>query len=211
MLHDGGMLDLYTWHTPNGRKVPILLAELGIPYELHLVDLGKDEQKRPEYLAINPNGKIPALVDDAGPGGERVVLFESGAILEYLATRAGKLLPSDPQGRATVMSWLFWQVGGPGPNFGRLKAFGSGEPGDAKAFGVFDKEARRLTGVLDAQLRGRTWMAGEYSIADIATYPWFAILAEIHAPALEGAAEVRAWMKRMAERPAVQRGMKLEK
>src|SRR5271169_3619264 len=109
------MLDLYTWPTPNGKKVPILLAELEWPFELHLVDLGRNQQKRREYLAINPNGKIPALVDTEGTGNELVVVFESGAILQYLAEKAGRFLPKEYPGRAEVLSWVYWQVGGPGP------------------------------------------------------------------------------------------------
>src|SRR5579859_6717040 len=118
------MLDLYSWHTPNGKKAPILLAELGWPYELHLVNIGENEQKRREYLAINPNGKIPALVDTEGEDGKLVVVFESGAILEYLADKARRFLPREQPGRAEVLSWMYWQVGGPGPFFGQLLSFG---------------------------------------------------------------------------------------
>ena len=135
--HAGSMLDLYTWRTPNGRKVPILLAELELPHQLHLIDISKKQQKEPAYLAINPNGKIPALVDSDGPGGERVTLFESGAILAYLAEKTGRLLPRAPAARAEVMSWLFWQVGGPGPTFGQLGQFGMETPRNEKAFDKF--------------------------------------------------------------------------
>lgn len=198
------MFDLYTWRTPNGRKVPILLHELGLPYQLHLVDLTKNEQKAPAYLAINPNGKIPALVDRDGPGGP-VTVFESGAILQYLADKSGRFLPTEPAARAAVMSWLFWQVGGPGPTFGQL---GSAAREPAR----YDKlvaEARRLVGVLDGSLRDREYIAGAYSIADIACYPWFAQVAEEHGMVLEDAPNVAAWMARLAMRPAVIAGMSI--
>jgi GST-like protein len=204
------MLDLYTWRTPNGRKVPILLAELDWSYELHLVDLGKNEQKAPGYLAINPNGKIPALVDRDGARGERVVVFESGAILEYLADKSGRLLPRAGAARAEVLSWLYWQVGGPGPFFGQMLAFARQTPRGEGAFAKFRDESRRLAQVLDGRLRDRPYVAGDYSIADIACYPWFAAIAEHGAEALAGAAPVRRWMERMEERPAVRSGMALE-
>lgn len=201
------MLDLYTWRTPNGRKVPILLAELGMPYQLHLVDLGKKEQKSPAYLAINPNGKIPALIDRDGPGGETVTLFESGAILLYLAEKAGRLLPTAPARRAEVLSWLFWQVGGPGPTFGQLGAAAKDASHDPRRYEQLVTEARRLVGVLDGQLRDREYVAGEYSIADIACFPWFVQVAEEHGLVLEDASHVSAWMARLATRPAVIAGM----
>lgn len=201
------MIELYTWKTPNGRKVPILLAELGWSCALHLVDLSKDEQKTPRYLAINLNGKIPALVD-----GD-VVLFESGAILEYLADKAGRLLPrSPPSARAEVLSWTWWQVGGPGPMFGQLGAFGREKPRDEHAFAKFHGESERLAGVLNARLEdGRPWIAGhEYSIADIANYPWFEALSHFAPDVLSGMGAVKSWMERMAARSAVQRGMALD-
>lgn len=203
------MLDLYTWRTPNGRKAPILIAELGLPHRLHLIDLEKKEQKKPAYLAINPNGKIPAMIDRAGPGGEEVRLFESGAILAYLAEREGRLLPKAAAARAEVMSWLFWQVGGPGPMFGQLGQFAREVPRNDAAYDKFLAEARRLVGVLDGRLRDREYVAGEYSIADIACYPWFVAMAEKQALALEGAEHVAAWMARVAVRPAVITGMSI--
>ena len=202
------MLDLYTWRTPNGKKAPILLAELGAPYRLHLVDLGKGEQKKPEYLAINPNGKIPALVDD--DGGRKVTIFESGAILQYLAEKTGRFLPTEPAARAEVLSWVYWQVGGVGPMFGQVGQFGRQEPRNEAAFAKFRDEAKRLTGVLDGHLRGREWIAADYSIADITSYPWFAATSEMFPEVLEGAAEVTRWMDHMAARPAVTKGMALE-
>ncbi|HVV86803.1 MAG TPA: glutathione S-transferase N-terminal domain-containing protein [Kofleriaceae bacterium] len=200
------MLDLYTWRTPNGRKVPILLAELELPYQLHLVDLGKHEQKTPAYLAINPNGKIPALVDRDG-SGEPVRVFESGAILQYLADKTGRLLPRGGAARAEVMSWLFWQVGGPGPTFGQLGQVAHTTPRDDAAYDRLVTEARRQVGVLDRQLRDREYIAGDYSIADIACYPWFVAMAEGQALSLDGAEHVAAWMARLAIRPAVVAGM----
>jgi GST-like protein len=203
------MLDLYTWRTPNGKKAPILLAELGWPFELHLVNLGQGDQKKAEYLAINPNGKIPALVDTEGPNGELVVVFESGAILEYLADKAGRLLPQDQPGRAEVLSWVYWGVGGPGPFFSQLLAFAGEERRNDQAFEKFFRESRRLVQVLDGRLRDREWVAGPYSIADIMNYPWFAAVAEHQPDALEGAgaAQVRRWIDAMAARPAVKKGM----
>jgi GST-like protein len=198
------MKELYTWHTPNGRKPAILLAELGSPCTLRLVDLGKGEQKAPAYLAKNPNGKIPALVD-----GD-VVVFESGAILETLADEVGRFLPREGRSRAEVLSWTYWQVGGPGPMFGQLGAFARETPRDEHAVSKLRDEGRRLVGVLESRLRGRDWIAGDYSIADIASYPWFAAMGEAHRGILEGADAVETWMRRMAARPAVVKGMALE-
>jgi len=202
------MLDLYTWRTPNGKKAPILLAELKWPYELHLVDLGQGDQKRPEYVAINPNGKIPALVDPEGPNG-LVVVFESGAILEYLADKAGRFLPKDQPGRAEVLSWAYWQVGGPGPFFGQLLAFAAQTPRNDGAFAKFFGESQRLVRVLDGRLKDREWIAGAYSIADIMNYPWFVALHERQPDALDGAEHVKRWLVGMAARPAVREGMGL--
>lgn len=204
------MLDLYTWHTPNGRKPAILLAELEVPYELHLVDLSKGEQKRPEYLELNPNGKIPALVDD-DPDLGRVVVFESGAILVHLAEKLGRFLPRDLGAkRAEVLSWVFWQIGGPGPTFGKVKKFEQRESKSEEAFDYFFEESKRLVSVLDRRLVDREYICEGFSIADIACYPWFEALREKCPPILEGAREVEAWMRRCAARPGVKRGMHLE-
>jgi GST-like protein len=202
------MLDLYTWRTPNGKKAPILLAELGWQYELHLVNLGQGDQKKPEYLAINPNGKIPALVDTEGPNG-LVVIFESGAILEYLADKAGRFLPKEHPGRAEALSWAYWQVGGPGPFFGQLLAFARQTPRNEGAFEKFFGESQRLVRVLDGRLKDREWIAGAYSIADIMNYPWFAALQEYQPTVLDGADHVKRWIADMAARPAVTTGMGL--
>jgi GST-like protein len=200
------MLHLYTWPTPNGRKVPILLAELGWRCELHLVNLSENEQKSPAYLRMNPNGKIPTLIDT----DVDVLVFESGAILQYLAEKAGQYLPANPRGRAEALSWCWWQVGGTGPFFGQLGAFGREVPRDEHAIGRLHAESKRLASVLDERLSGRDWIAGEYSIADIINYPWFHAIAELRRDVLDGAVAVMAWMKRMGERPAVQRGMALD-
>jgi GST-like protein len=202
------MLDLYTAPTPNGKKIPILLAELGEAWRLHRVDLKTNQQKSPGFLAINPNGKIPALVDEAA--GKRVVIFESGAILQYLAERAGKFLPTDPWGRYEVLSWLYWQVGGPGPMFGQAGAFGREQPRNEKAYEKFIGESKRLATVLDGHLAGRDWVAGDYSIADIALYPWFAGIAQYEPKVVEGCLHVAAWTARVGARPGVQRGMELQ-
>jgi glutathione S-transferase len=203
------MLDVYTAATPNGKKIPIALAELGIPYELHLIDFKTNQQKSPEYLAINPNGKIPALVDRSAEHGVPIVIFESGAILLYLAERSGKLLPKDTRGRTEVLSWLFWQIGGPGPMFGQAGAFGREKPRNEKAYEKFIDESKRLAGVLDGRLKDREYIAGEYSIADIANYPWFEGIGKFEPSILESVPAVHAWMKRMSERPAVKKGMNL--
>jgi GST-like protein len=171
-----------------------------------MINLGQGDQKKPEYLAINPNGKIPALVDTEGPNG-LVVLFESGAILEYLADKSGRFLPTDQPGRAEALSWAYWQVGGPGPFFGQLVAFARETPRNEAAFAKFFGESQRLVRVLDGRLRDREWIAGAYSIADILNYPWFAAVAEFQADVLEGADHVKRWMAAMAARPAVQKGM----
>jgi len=204
------MLSLHTAATPNGKKVPILLAELALPYELHLIDFAKKEQKSPAFLALNPNGKIPALVDT--DSGERLVLFESGAILLHLAERAGQFIPKTPSGRAEVLSWLFWQVGGPGPMFGQAAAFGREKPRNEAAYAKFIEESKRLAGVLDERLKGREWIAAEsYSIADIACYPWFEGAAKLEPSIVEDVPAVTAWMDRLARRPAVQTGLRLGK
>src|SRR5258708_21894640 len=167
------MIDLYTWGTPNGRKVSIMLEETGLPYRVHKVDISKNEQFKPEFLALNPNSKIPAIVDQEGPGGKPLPLFESGAILIYLAEKTGKLLPTDPAARYTVLQWLMFQMGGVGPMFGQVHHFLRAAPEPVPyAIERYGKETRRLYGVLDVQLGKAAYLAGEYSIADIATYPW---------------------------------------
>ncbi|MCD1624629.1 MAG: glutathione S-transferase family protein [Paracoccaceae bacterium] len=196
------MIDLYTWGTPNGRKVSILLEELGLPYTVHSINIGKDEQFAPDFLAISPNNKIPAIVDhDTG-----VKQFESGAIMVYLAEKTGKFLPTDMAARADVMQWLMWQMGGFGPMLGQAHYFlrnnrGLSEPAEQR----FAKEAQRLYGVLDRQLEGRDYVAGDYSIADMAIFPW-AARHEWHEVDLTQFPNVLRWYRALADRPAVQRG-----
>ncbi|MFS2004171.1 glutathione S-transferase family protein [Duganella sp. CT11-25] len=210
------MLTLHTWTTPNGRKIPIMLEELGMPYIIKTVNLGEGEQFKPEFLAISPNNKIPAIVD-TDAGGKTVSVFESGAILTYLAEKTGKLLPASGAERYKVLEWLHWQIGGLGPMLGQVGFFElRAKEKSALASQHFLDEAERLLGVLDRQLARHTYVAGEeYSIADIATYPWVAAAADKMKSALGAqlAAKhhVQRWMAMMAARPAVQRGMALPK
>lgn len=204
------MLELYTWTTPNGKKPAILLAELGLPYELKLVDLSQGAQKRPEYLDLNPNGKIPTLVDVDSQLG-RVVVFESGAILQYLAEKHGHFLPRAlGQRRYAVLSWLNWQVGGPGPFFGQLHHFDEEKPRDESAARHFEKEAKRLIEVLNRGLTDKDYVAEDYSIADMALYPWFEAAHGMRAELFEASPNVRGWLKRVGAREAVKRGMSLD-
>ena len=195
------MIDLYTWTTPNGRKVSIALEELGMPYEAHSVNIGQDEQFAPDFLKISPNNKIPAIVErETG-----FHLMESGAILLWLAEREGKLMPKG-DGRWEVIEWLMWQMGGVGPMLGQVHHFLKYNAGKAQyAEERFSKEARRLYGVLDKRLQGRDFIAGDYSIADIATWPWISRF-EWQEIDLNDFPRVRDWYLRIAERPAVQRG-----
>ncbi len=169
------MIDLYTWSTPNGRKVSIMLEELALPYEVHPIDIGKGDQFKPEFVALCPNSKIPAIVDSEGPDGKPYALFESGAILLYLADKTGRLLPRDKSQRFDSIQWLMFQMGGVGPMFGQVHHFLRAAPSPvAYAIERYSKEARRLYGVMDKHLAVREWLGAEYSVADIATYPWVA-------------------------------------
>ena len=196
------MIDFYTWTTPNGRKVSILLEELGIDYNVHAINIGKDEQHAPEFLKISPNNKIPAIVDhDTG-----VSLMESGAILVYLAEKHGRFLPEGQAARAEVMQWLMWQMGGFGPMAGQAHHFLHFNPGKAAyAEERFGAEVKRLYGVLDKQLEGRDHICGEYSIADMACWPWVSRY-EWQQIDLADYPNVRAWYQRLRARDAVQRG-----
>ena len=198
------MIDLYTAATPNGWKASIALEELGLPYELHALDLGAGEQKRPEFLAINPNGRIPAIVDrDEGD----FAVFESGAILVYLAEKTGRLLPADAKGRSRVMQWLMFQMGGVGPMMGQANVFTRYFPEKLPSvIERYRREGRRLFEVLDGHLADREWLAGDYSIADIANWSW------VHThewPGIEvdGLENLRRWIDAIAARPAVQKGV----
>ena len=204
------MIQLYTWGTPNGKKVSIMLEEIGLPYEVHPVNLQQGDQFKPEYLAINPNNKIPSIIDDEGQDGKPFTLFESGAILMYLAEKSGKLLPADARQRYTVIQWLMFQMGGVGPMFGQANYFYRLEEKIPYAIERFHKEARRLYNVLDQELGRKDYLAGEYSIADIATYPWV-WRHEMHRVKLEEYPNVKRWYDAISKRPAVQRGMEIPK
>jgi GST-like protein len=200
------MIELYGAETPNGWKVAIALEELGLPYTLHHVHLLEGEQKHPDYLKLNPNGRIPTIVDrDNGD----FVLFESGAILIYLAEKAGRLLPHDPKGRAIVIQWLMFQMGGVGPMMGQAGVFYRYAPEKIPyAIERYQREVRRLLEVLDGRLAAQEYLAGEYSIADIATWPWV----QSHdwvGVSVEGLTHLQRWIDLVGARPAVQRGMQV--
>ncbi|HWH48842.1 MAG TPA: glutathione S-transferase N-terminal domain-containing protein [Burkholderiales bacterium] len=203
------MIDLYTWSTPNGRKVSIMLEELGLPYNTHAIDIGKGEQFTPEFVTVSPNSKIPALVDSEGPEGKPYPLFESGAILLYLAEKTGRFLPSKATERFDAIQWLMFQMGGVGPMFGQTHHFLRAAPEPVPyAIARYGKETRRLYGVLDRRLSGRDWLAAGYSVADIATYPWVA-RHDWHKVELGDFPNVKRWFDTIGARPAVQRGMKV--
>jgi GST-like protein len=204
------MIDVYSWATPNGHKVHVMLEECGLPYAVHAVDLGAGEQFDPAFLRISPNNKIPAIVDPDGPDGEPISLFESGAILVYLAGKTGRFLPRSVRGRYEALQWLMFQVGGMGPTLGQANHYRNAAPGKAPyAADRFTTEAQRLYGVLDRRLAVNDYVAGtEYSIADIAIWPW------LRTPARQGVdidrfPNVRAWFEAIGNRPAVQRGVRV--
>ncbi len=201
------MIDLYTWGTPNGRKVSIMLEECGLPYRVHPVNIGKGEQFRPEFLAINPNNRIPAIVDPEGLEGKPLKLFESGAILIYLGEKTGKFIPRDPRTRIICLQWLMFQMGGVGPMFGQAHHFIRNAK-EQVPYGIqrYTEETRRLYGVLQTRLSEAAFLADEYSIADIATYPWVA-RHEWHKVDLADFPAVKHWFDTIAARPAVARGM----
>ncbi|HXP95932.1 MAG TPA: glutathione S-transferase N-terminal domain-containing protein [Telmatospirillum sp.] len=201
------MIDLYTWKTPNGRKISIMLEEVGLPYRVHAVDITKNEQFAPDFLAISPNNKIPAIVDAKGPGDKPLALFESGAILIYLAEKTGTLLPAAPAARFDVLQWLMWQMGGFGPMLGQAHHFRKFTAEKIPyAINRFTAETERLYGVLDRQLAKKPYVAGDYSIADIAIYPWVQRY-EWQGIDLEAFPNVTRWQKILGERPAVIKGM----
>jgi len=203
------MIDLYTWTTPNGRKVSIMLEELALPYRVHPVNIGQGEQFTPEYVKISPNTKIPAIVDPEGPDGRPITMMESGAILIYLAGKTGKLLPASVRDRYVALQWLMFQMGGVGPIFGQVHHFlrAAKEP-VPYAIARYTKETRRLYGVLNDRLNDRAFLADGYSVADIATYPWVARY-EWHKTDLNDFPHVKRWFDAISARPAVQRGMKV--
>lgn len=202
------MIVLYTWSTPNGRKASIMLEELGLDYDVRAVDITRGEQHAPDFVALNPNGRIPVLVDPDGPGGEPIVVFESGAILIYLAEKHGRFLPGDPRQRIETLQWLMFQMGGLGPMLGQAHHFLRFAP-ERIPYPTerYRNEAKRLYGVLERRLTGREWLAGDaYSIADIASYPWIA-RHEWQQIELAEYPAVAAWFARIGARPAVRRGM----
>jgi len=204
------VIDLYTWGTPNGRKVSVMLEECGLAYNVHPIDIGKGDQFKPEFVAIDPNSKIPAIVDSDGPDGKPFPLFESGAILIYLSGKTGKFLPAATSGKYVALQWLMFQMGGVGPFFGQVHHFlrAAKEP-VPYAIDRYVKEKDRLYGVLDKRLGEAKYLAGtEYTIADIATFPWVARY-EWHKTDLNQFPNVKRWFDAISQRPAVQRGMKV--
>jgi GSH-dependent disulfide-bond oxidoreductase len=197
------MIDLYTFTTPNGRKASVMLEEVELPYTVHVIDIRKGDQFTPDYVAINPNSKIPAIVDrDTG-----MTVFESGAILMYLAEKTGKFFPTEQKQRYQVLEWLFFQMASVGPMFGQLNHFRKFAPEQIPyAIERYEKETLRLYSVLDKQLQEREFICGEYSIADIATYPWVAIY-EFQGLTLDNHANLKRWVETIGQRSAVQNGM----
>jgi GST-like protein len=208
-------LQLYSLPTPNGVKVAIFLEETGLPYEVHRVAFDRQEQRSPEFLALNPNGKIPAIIDPNGPGGRPLPLFESGAILLYLAEKTGKLLPSDPGARWQAVQWLMFQMGGIGPFFGQVgffNRFAGKEWEDKRPLQRYVDEARRLLEVLETRLEGRAWLMGDdYTLADIATFPWVRNLVGFYGARelvrFDTLPNVGRVLDAFLARPAVQRGL----
>jgi GSH-dependent disulfide-bond oxidoreductase len=197
------MIDLYYCATPNGHKMTMFLEEVALPYRIIRVDLGRGEQFKPDFLAISPNNKIPALIDnDPGDGGTAVTLFESGAMLLYLAEKTGRLLPSDMRGRMEALTWLFWQVAGLGPMAGQIGHFNVYAPEKVPyAIDRYRRETSRLYGVLNRRLATRAFLAGEFSIADIASYPWIVPHAA-HGQDLDGFPHLKRWFETIAAKPA---------
>jgi GST-like protein len=212
-------LQLYSLPTPNGVKVSIMLEETGLPYEVHLVDFNKDDQKTPEFLSLNPNGKIPAIVDPNGPGGKPLGLFESGAILEYLGDKTGKFLPEDAARRYHTIQWVQFQMGGIGPMFGQVgffHKFAGKDIADKRPLERYVAESRRLLGVMETHLTGRQWfMDDDYTIADISMLGWVRNLIGFYGAreivGFDGFKNVSGWLDRGLARPAVQRGVDIPK
>ena len=208
-------LQLYSLPTPNGVKVSILLEELGLPYEPHLVNFGTNDQFSPEFLSLNPNNKIPAIIDPDGPGGQPLALFETGAILVYLAEKTGQFMPTDAAGRYHTLQWLMWQMGGVGPMFGQLgflHKFAGKDFEDKRPRDRYVAESKRLLGVLDKHLVGRDWIMGaDYTIADIAVFPWIRNLVGFYEAGelvgFDDFAEVKRVLAAFVARPAVVRGL----
>jgi len=211
-------LQLYSLNTPNGVKVSIMLEETGLPYEPHLVDITKNETWTPEFLSLNPNGKIPAIIDPDGPGGKPLALFESGAILLYLADKTGQLIPTDPCERWQTIQWVFFQMAAVGPMFGQVgyfNRFAGKAIEDKRPLQRYVDESKRLLGVLEGRLEGRDWIMSEYSIADVAILGWVRNLVTFYEArelvAFDRLTNVPAWLERGLARPAVQRGLEIPK
>lgn len=216
---DPDRLQLYSLNTPNGVKISIMLEEIGLPYEAHLVDITKNESWTPEFLSLNPNGKIPAIIDPDGPGGRPIGLFESGAIMIYLADKTGRLLPPDPVRRYETIQWLFFQNAGVGPMFGQVGFFNkfAGKAfEDKRPLERYVTESKRLLGVVESRLSSRAWIMGDdYTIADIALLGWVRNLIGFYEArdlvAFDSFRHVPAWLERGLARPAVQRGLAIPK
>lgn len=207
-------IELWYWPTPNGWKISIALEEMGLAYVVKPVNIGAGEQFSPEFQAISPNGRMPAIIDPDGPGEEPLSIFESGAILQYLGTKSGQFYPSDPRGKAEVDQWLFWQVGGLGPMAGQTHHFRQYAPSMIRdqrqiAYGVrrYTNETHRLYGVMERRLQDRDYLAGEYSIADMAAWPW--VLPSLQGQNMDDFPHLAAWLERVGARPAVRKGRAL--
>ena len=202
-------IDLYYWNTPNGYKISIMLEELAVPYTTRFVNIGKGDQFKPDFLKIAPNNRMPAIVDPEGPDGQPISIFESGAILVYLGLKFDRFFGKTPRERVKIDEWLFWQMANVGPIFGQYNHFKRMDPGNAYAIKRFGDEAHRLYRVLNGQLEGQNWVAGDYSIADMSLFGW------VRSPEARGVdiaefPNVKAWIDRMAARPAVQKGVALK-
>jgi GST-like protein len=202
-------IELHYWPTPNGHKITIMLEECGLPYEIKTVNIGQGDQFKPEFLAISPNNRMPAIIDPDGPGGAPISIFESGAILQYLGRKTGKFYPSEERAKVVVEEWLFWQMAGLGPMAGQAHHFRGYAP-EKIQYGIdrYTNEVNRLYGVLNKQLAGRDYIAGGYSIADMATYPWI----RPHKNQGQDLAEfphIERWYQRMRARPAVAKAVKI--
>jgi len=202
------MYDIYNWPTSNGRKINIMVEELGVEYEIHPIAIGKNDQFTPQFTALNPNQKIPAVIDQDGPGGKPYTMFESGAILMYMAEKHGKFMPTEMAARYEVVQWLMFQMGGVGPNFGQAHHFRRAAPEKVPyAIDRFTNETRRLWGVMNDRLANRDWFANnEYSIVDMAIFPW-TMRYEWQGIALDEFPNMKRWYEAMEARPGVQRGL----
>ncbi len=206
------MIELHAWNTPNGRKVSVALEEMGLPYRVRVVDISKGQQFEPDFLKISPNNRIPAIIDPDGPDGQPISVFESGAILLYLAEKTGRFMPKDARGRVEVLEWLMWQMGGFGPMPGQVHHFLTQPEGPARDYGFtrYHNETKRLYGVLEKRLAGRDYVAteGEPSIADFAILGW-AWRHERHQVSFDDLPHVAAWYERLMARPGVRRGFEV--